>query len=672
MEKVLLNRISNIRLVYMAGFVVALCWLQYGNTLGHGYALDDAIVIQSNASVQKGLAGIPEVFVQTETEALSDQYGYRPLTLASFALDIEIFGQNPFGGHLMNLFYFSLLCVVLLVTLIRLFPETGRGFAFLVTILFVVHPLHVEAVANIKSRDEVLVLLFAMVALQFTVRMFRNGQVWYGLAALVMLGFSYLCKESAMTFIAVLPLCILLERKNKWKRKIYFAVPLLIGAALIVAGLAWANQRTKQTAAADPVAKTGLYHESSLMGNAILQPHNTLDRYATGTAIMGRYLKDFMIPFPLVYYHGYNYVPLTNWADIWVWLSLLLHLGLLYAAYRCYRKAPWLSFGVLFYIVTASPYTHFLRPLSDAMADRFMFTPSLGLIIVLVSGLALLMKIPADFFQDIEPRNMGRQQNRISIRILFVPVVALLVLAGFTRTLMRNTVWKDNLTLFSNDIRYLEESCARCNFHYADALSRSRQNQPPSSAIDQEIIHHLRKAIEICPQAYNSYIALGNAHYQAKDFRAGIKVFESAMAIFPDAARPWFFLGKGYMMQNNPAEALPYLEKAKDMAPDREEHHFLRGWAWYQTGNQLKGIEIMRQAQFRWPATLEYFNALSEMYWGIGEPAASLQALTDLIAKAPDYRDAYTRLIDRHQKLGNQKQADHYRQIEREKFGNHH
>lgn len=659
MKKALLNRISSIRLVYMAAFVFALCWLQYGNTLGHSYSLDDAIVIQSNPTVQKGIAGIPELFVATRSNDLSDQYGYRPLTLATFAIDVEIFGQNPFGGHLMSVFYFSLLCVILLFTLCRLFPEAGRGFAFIATILFVVHPLHVEAVANIKSRDEVLALLFALVALQFALRMFRNAHWGYGVGLLAMLGFSYLCKESALVFIAVIPMGLLIQSGNDWKKKIYFVIPVLIGAILTIGTIAWAGESVA-VESADLEAKTGLFRESKLMGNAIFQPHNTIDRYATGTYIMGRYLKDFIAPYPLVYYHGYNYVPLTNWANVWVWLSLVAHLSLLFAAYRFFRTYRWVAFGILFYFITASPYSHFLRPLDDAMADRFMFTPSLGLIMLLVGGLALLMGVPADFMREVKPRNMGRQQNSMSFRSLFVPAMGILLVAGFTRTALRNTAWKDNLTLFSNDIKWLEEDCARCNFHYADALSREYQNKPHSPDIDQEIVRHFRKAIEISPQAYNSYISLGNTYYGSRDFDAGIKVFEDAMKNFPDAARPWFFIGKGYMMQKNPGEALPYLQKAKDMAPDREEHYFFLGWAWYQTSNQYKGIEIIRYAQSRWPGTLEYYNALSEMYWGIGEQAASLQALVELIGKAPDYREAYLRLIDRYRQTGDNVQADHY------------
>ena len=140
-------------------------FIQYRQTLDYGFVWDDKIVIQENPRVKNGLQAIPDLFTKFKSPYRHDQYGYRPVTLLSFALEIEFWGVNPYYHHLMNLLYYALLCLLIFYFLSRIFKDYHPVFSFLIALIFTVHPLHVEVVANIKSRDEILAMLFVVLSL---------------------------------------------------------------------------------------------------------------------------------------------------------------------------------------------------------------------------------------------------------------------------------------------------------------------------------------------------------------------------------------------------------------------------------------------------------------------------------------------------------------------------
>ena len=103
--------------------IVIACFLLYGNTLQNDYSLDDHFVIENNSKTAKGIKGIPEIFASHYIENKNQSYGYRPVTLATFAIEYEFFGANPFISHLINLLLYVATCLVLYLILKRIFRE---------------------------------------------------------------------------------------------------------------------------------------------------------------------------------------------------------------------------------------------------------------------------------------------------------------------------------------------------------------------------------------------------------------------------------------------------------------------------------------------------------------------------------------------------------------------
>ena len=151
----------------------------YFNSLYNQYALDDGVVIKHNQYVQQGFSGIPKILTSDSYQSLYNEMHsgqmlsggrYRPLSEVLFAVEHQFFGDDPFVGHLLNVIYFLCCVFFLLYFLSKCFfihVPGGSDMAFLAALLFVIHPIHTEVVANIKSSDELLSLLFILLTLIF-------------------------------------------------------------------------------------------------------------------------------------------------------------------------------------------------------------------------------------------------------------------------------------------------------------------------------------------------------------------------------------------------------------------------------------------------------------------------------------------------------------------------
>src|SRR5207253_2771063 len=135
-----------------------LAFLVYCNTLRfHEYVLDDQIYTTKNSYVQKGISAFKDLVTKnslggyTEVEMPPD---YRPLAIIDFAMEKTFFGNSPRANHFFNVLFYALLCVVVFGFCKRIFSGYPVYLAAIVTALFVLHPIHTEVVANIKSRDE--------------------------------------------------------------------------------------------------------------------------------------------------------------------------------------------------------------------------------------------------------------------------------------------------------------------------------------------------------------------------------------------------------------------------------------------------------------------------------------------------------------------------------------
>ena len=348
--------------------IFLLAFIQYSNTLGHDFAWDDKIVIQENDRVQQGFSGIPELFLKYNSDLRKDQYGYRPITLTSFAIDYAISAGEPGFFHFMNILYFGLLCLVLFILLNRIFKQYSPVLPFLITVLFTVHPIHVEVVANIKSRDEILALLFCLLSLLQFLNYLERKQ-WKSIALTILyFGLAFLSKENAITFIPIYIISALIVTPITWKQMLRITGFIILPLTLIVICVSY--YALNSVLGQQETSGLGLVQENPILGNAFFHVDSFGDKIANASYLVLLYLKDFFAPFKLAYYHGLGDIKASGIT----WLSIVAFLlcvsAFVFALFRL-KKQPLISFGVLFFFITLSVYLHVGLALADTRArDR--------------------------------------------------------------------------------------------------------------------------------------------------------------------------------------------------------------------------------------------------------------------------------------------------------------
>ena len=207
--------------------------------------------------------------------------------------------------------------------------------AFGATLLYALHPIHTEAVANIKGRDEIMVFLGAIMATYWVLKSFDSDSKWkYLSAAILAFTFSIFSKENAVTFIAIIPASLYVFKKASIQESIKYAIPFLI-----VFGLFWFGVRSSILGDAASVSSTAPAKE--LMNNPFLKidsqagyiDFTSSEKYGTVLYTWTKYIKLLLFPHPLTndYYPKYirtssDEIPTLQSPD--VLLSLIIHLAL--------------------------------------------------------------------------------------------------------------------------------------------------------------------------------------------------------------------------------------------------------------------------------------------------------------------------------------------------------
>ncbi|MDH3243556.1 MAG: tetratricopeptide repeat protein [Saprospiraceae bacterium] len=578
----------------LAGLGLAL----YLNTLGHDYALDDAMVITENQLVQQGIAGIPEIFSHDSFFGFFNEQGkdqlvsggrYRPLTLGLFAIEKSLFGSNPFWGHLFNLLWYTLTVVLLFLVVRRtLDPPMGKVKSlFLATttaLIFAIHPIHTEVVANIKSRDEIMALLLGLLAAIAVLNHLEKPKWKFALLAGTAFLLALLAKEIAVSFLAIIPLMIYFFRSTS------FSVILRSASPLILSFLLYLLLRISIVG-----LNLGGEPPTELMNNPFMITEGTSYRLMTPSEKapmlvygLGKYLQMSFLPFPLTHDYYPRHIPVYTWQVPKVIASLILVLGLvafaIYGLIRSNRSIP--VFCTIFFFASIFLVSNILFPIGTNLGERFLFIPSVAACLIIAQASYLLYK------------RFGRKVGVAAI---------LLVGLGYSlHTIARTPAWTDNFTLFTTDVKTSANSAKVRNATGGELIARSHQESDTTRAREmlEEAIQHLTKAVEIHPRYKNAYLLLGNAYYYKKDYQEAIRRYDMALALdgnYKDAlqnrAVSWRDLGRRYGEELGDIEqAIANFEKALPFLDDDYELNRLLGVAYGNRGDVEQAIHYFNRA----------------------------------------------------------------------------
>lgn len=210
-------------------------FLLYANTIGHSYNMDDNLVTINHRLTSKGITAIPEIF--TSPYYQDDQgyaYEYRPVVLTSFAIEHSLFGESPQVSHFINVLLYAFTGLILFLLLQQLFPDLNTLLSLSVALLFVVHPIHTEVVANIKNRDEILSLMFGMAAFYCALKFVRESKWKYSIPISVLYLAGLLSKMSIVPFVLIIPFGLVFFLKPSFKQLITVQLPLILIAMFFI------------------------------------------------------------------------------------------------------------------------------------------------------------------------------------------------------------------------------------------------------------------------------------------------------------------------------------------------------------------------------------------------------------------------------------------------------
>jgi protein O-mannosyl-transferase len=180
----------------------------YGITVKNYYNLDDYHIAKNNPDFEQGISAIPKIFTTLYATEGNLSYGYRPLVRTSFAIEYQFFGKNPYVSHLFNILFYLIGILLLYKILRRLLKDYHQFLPFIITLLFVAHPIHTEVVASLKNRDELFVLIFCLLLLDQSIKYadtLKNRHLYWA-SAMVLLAF--LSKPTTASFFLVIPLSL--------------------------------------------------------------------------------------------------------------------------------------------------------------------------------------------------------------------------------------------------------------------------------------------------------------------------------------------------------------------------------------------------------------------------------------------------------------------------------
>lgn len=578
--------------------LVILGFILYANSFNNGYALDDGIVIQKNDYVQSGLRGIPKILSTDAYDSYYRQMGakqqltggrYRPLSVVTFAIEQQFFGTNAkqkpeddaaFVRHVLNVLFYILSVIVLLYFLRNFIFKENPIIAFIACLIFLIHPIHTEVVANAKSRDEILSFLFITLTFIAVLRYRENKEKKQLLNGLLFYFLAFLSKEYAITLLVLIPMLLYIVKGDTLKESVISTIPYFC-VALIYLLIRFSI-----------VGKGGTIENPDVL-NAPFKYATTPEKWATKIEILNHYLRLLFYPNPLSCDYSYNVIPYTNFRNGWVWMSVMIHLSMIAATVILFFKRNILSFALAFYLLHLFLISNFLMEIGATMGERLIYHSSLGFAIMIAILLNwLITKINPDSSKKI----IG-----IAFGVLIIIWCAVIIIE-------RNAQWKNDASLFIADAQTVPNSTlanGNAGKAYID-LSDKPENKSQETALVNKAIYHLNKAVSIHKEYVNGYLNLGVAYFKLKDYDKARATWDIVKQIYPN--NPYLknnlkLMGTVYYNDamnygpKQPIEALKLLEKAVEVDPENANY-------WYNLGGVSYTVHDFEKARNAWTKTL--------------------------------------------------------------------
>lgn len=626
-----------------------LTFLFYGNTLKNKYALDDEYItatntavkgqkfIPNNSLIKDGFASIPKIWTSRYAHDTENSFDYRPVVTTTFAIEYGLFGQNPFISHFINvILYFFLICLIYEI-LLKIFVQEREQqlLAFLTSILFLIHPLHTEVVASLKSRDELLAFIFSLLALKHTLLFIEKPTVKDACLIILFFFFGFLSKLSAVLIMVATPLIIIFYKKINYKKIALITFGIYI---LYVSFQAFMHIMPEEEH-----IRIFYRFENPLY----TETFSFFEKLIISIKTFGFYIQMLFFPYPLRFYYGSNVFPFSTNLDSYV-IFAFIFIGLCSIYYWKKRDRDFL-FSFLFLGLLITPFLNFIDPIAGVVGDRLMFIPSLGFCLLISVSLKPL-------YPNFKFSNFSEFISKPLIYITSIITICLFYVVN------RNFNWYNKLTLFEHDIKHLAKS-AKANSllgnEYFEMLQSPTQKYPIQTLV-QKCIYQYNTAVGNDSSFYSAYNNAGVVYYNyLNDIPSAKKYFTLAVRHKDKYYQAYENLGNCYKKEKNITKAFEYYKKAIIANPKGIAAYFTCINLFFEEKQYVKCLSIIKIAESMFPNNYELTAQKANCYFLMGQINTALTTFEEAYTIFPN-RDLAKFLAENYLKIGNTNKYNMY------------
>ena len=574
----------------------------FDQTLHHEFVnYDDELYVIDNPQVARGITARGIVWAFTESHASN----WHPLTWLSHMLDCQVYGvAQPGGHHLTSVLLHAVTAILLLLVLVQMTGDVWPG--AVASALFALHPLHVESVAWVAERKDVLSGLFFVLSLAAYVRYVRRP---FSLPRYVLVLGCFTLGLLSKPMLVTLPFVLLLL--DYWPlRRCPFAgadAPETLRARPVttrwlllekIPFIGLATACSVVTFVAQETARGSLAHLplSSRVANALV----------SYVAYLGKFL--YPVGLAVFYPHPEHALPAGQIAGACVVLG-----GISAGVLAWRRRHPYLLVGWLWYLGMLVPVIGLVQVGSQAMADRYSYLTQIGLYLAVAWGAAHLARAS-------------------SSRRWIYDVTACLALFVLSACAWRQaSFWKDSEALWAHALA----STSR-NYEAHNGLARALARRGEVGAA----IAHYEQALAIRPDYVEAHNNLGNALAGRGEVEAAIAHYLMVLSIRPDHAEAHNNLALALAGQGKAEAAIAHYEKALALEPDFAEAHYNLANALAGRGEADVAVAHYRQALAIKPTFAEAHNNLGTLLAGRGHTDEAIAHFQKALLINPDFAGA--------------------------------
>ncbi|MGA3284793.1 MAG: tetratricopeptide repeat protein [Verrucomicrobiota bacterium] len=573
---------------------------------------DDKAYVAENAHVQPGLTweGIKWAFRSSTAS------NWHPLTMMSHMIDCQLYGLHPWGHHLTNVLLHTANTLLLFMVLSRMTGATWRS--LVVAGLFGLHPLQVQSVAWIAERKNVLSTLFWMLTLLCYAKAVASGQwpVTRTGTAPAPIRSRVTCHPSLFYWLALLFFTLGLLSK-----------PMLVTLPCVLLLLDyWPLERWKHESIGKLLVEkvpflllSGLASVVTIMvqksggGVATLEKLPFSLRLENALVSYGRYLGKLFWPENIAVLYPYP----RGWpASVVLWSSLmLLGVSILVVALR--RQRPYLPMGWFWFVGTLVPVIGLVQVGEQSMADRHMYVPMIGMLILVAWGL---------------PELIGRW--RYGTVVLSTSAAASAILCLFI-TRQQIGYWKDAETLFRRDLAVTGDNRTA---HYELGTALDKKGNLDGA------FYQLQETLKLEPDNVYTLYALGFVATKKGQLDEAIQFFQEALKLKPDYADAHYSFGVALGKKGRLNEAISQYQEVLRLDPDYFGVHNNLGVAFARKGQLDEAIGQFQAALKLDPKDVGALYNVGLAFYRKGQLDEAIASFRKALELKPDNADAHNNL----------------------------